>query len=80
MKYIDLLCNLLWDSIISLPKPSSPKDSQAFLVFYRSMDSSLGSIENALSGPLSERLRVKCLSITEAPTATAAVETVVPRV
>ena len=76
---MDLRCNLLLDSIISLLNPSLPSESQASLVLLQSSASSFGSIENSLSGPLSFLLSVKCFSITHAPRATDATDIVVPK-
>ncbi len=51
--------------------PCAPRTSAA---------SSSGSSENAESGPPSARRRVKCFSITQAPSATAAIATSMPSV
>ncbi len=57
-----------------------PSDSNAALAPRTSAASSSGSSENAESGPPSARRRVKCFSIMQAPSATAAIATSMPSV
>src|ERR1700678_58623 len=60
------------------PKCTSPRASSAVRTASTIVLNSSGSRENALSGPGTERDRVKCFSIRHAPKATAATGAVIP--